>query len=74
MRIKVFAGMKQFFGQKEEVDLPLDEPCRVGELVEKLDLPEDLHFVVVRDGKSLGRDDIVSDNDRVSFVRFVSGG
>ncbi|MBN2726934.1 MoaD/ThiS family protein [Candidatus Mcinerneyibacteriota bacterium] len=74
MRIKVFAGMKQFFGQKEEVDLPLDEPCRVEELVEKLDLPEDLHFVVVRDGKSLGRDDIVSDNDRVSFVRFVSGG
>jgi|MTBAKSStandDraft_1061840.scaffolds.fasta_scaffold21855_3 sulfur carrier protein ThiS len=74
MRIKVFAGMKQFFSQKEEVELPLKEPCSVGELAEKLDLPEDLHFVVVRDGQSLGKDDLVSDNDRVSFVRFVSGG
>jgi len=39
-----------------------------------LNLPEDLHFVVVRDGQSLGSDDLVSDNDQVSLVRFVSGG
>jgi len=74
MRIKVFAGMKEFFGQKEELEIPLEKPCRVGDLVEKLNLPEDLHFVVVRDGKSLGQDETVDDDDRVSFVRFVSGG
>jgi len=66
--------MKHFFGQKEEIDLSLEEPCSVGELTEKLNLPEDLHFVVVRDGQSLGSDDLVSDNDQVSLVRFVSGG
>lgn len=74
MEIKIFGGMKHYVGEKSKINLEIEGKKKVKEVAEQIGIPEDAIYLAIKNGKSLEKDDYVTNDDNITFMPVIVGG
>ena len=74
MKIKIFGGMKHYVGDKSKIKLEIDGEMKVKEVAKKIGIPEDAIYLAIQDGKSLDKEQKVTNDDHITFMPVIVGG
>ncbi|TYB32064.1 MAG: MoaD/ThiS family protein [Candidatus Mcinerneyibacterium aminivorans] len=74
MKIKIFGGMKHYVGEKNKINIEIEGKKKVKEIAEQIGIPEDAIYLAIKDGRSLEKDDYVTNEDNITFMPVIVGG
>ncbi len=74
MKIKIFGGMKHYVGDKSKINLEIEGEIKVKEVAKKIGIPEDAIYLAIQNGKSLDKDEKVTNEDQLTFMPVIVGG
>jgi molybdopterin converting factor small subunit len=78
IRVKIYAYLRYYlpapdkFTQDEEWDMP--EETTIGQVLEKLDLPEEIRIIVLLNGRSADQETALNEGDVVHILPQIAGG
>jgi len=78
IQVKIYAYIRYYlpapdkFTQDEEWDMP--EKTTIGQVLEKLDLPEEIRIIVLLNGRSADQETALNEGDVVHILPQIAGG
>jgi len=75
MKIKLFGGLREFVGGMADVEMAINEPISVRQIIEALNIPDRYVYVVEKEGRMVEKDAIIQEDEgEIKFLPVIAGG